>query len=596
MEVIYVDLYTIRNMLSQGKSIYDLPLRVTFYARVSTDRYEQLNSLENQVMYFENFIKEQENWTFVDGYVDEGISGTSVKKREDFLRMVDDAKKKKFDLILTKEISRFSRNTLDSIKYTQELLICGVGVHFLSDNINTFQPDSELRLTIMSSIAQEEIRKLSERVRFGYKRSVEKGILPGSNNIYGYTKNKGKLVIDEEQAKFIRLIFETYVSENIGVHRLGFKLFEEYGVTNYSGKPIAGTVIKNIIRNPKYKGYFCAHKETTVDYHDRKRKRFKRDEWIVYKDNETCPPIVSEELWDKANEILDARSKKHDQINKNNKYNKFPFSGLMHCHFDGATFVRGTYQIGKGDRSRRIKFWACNNYRIHGKKKTEGCNSPVLYYEELVEVCKKILNMILVCQDDLISKINDMISDIRTKKDYKKEIKLIDEKLFKTNNEKKELIMMRLRKEIDLKEYNSLKDDLDEKINSLEENKRKLIEEEQNEQSSEKNFEEFKKKINDMVLSDDEKILEIAQLFFEDIRVESIKDDETDQKVILHAKLNVSNSKDDTFDFNKFLLLFCTRQGCRYYDKYLCLRFRRLLRRYDESKSQRNRYEKYYLP
>ena len=591
-----MDLYTIRNMLSQGKSIYDLPLRVTFYARVSTDRYEQLNSLENQVMYFENFIKEQENWTFVDGYVDEGISGTSVKKREDFLRMVDDAKKKKFDLILTKEISRFSRNTLDSIKYTQELLICGVGVHFLSDNINTFQPDSELRLTIMSSIAQEEIRKLSERVRFGYKRSVEKGIVPGSNNIYGYTKNKGKLVIDEEQAKFIRLIFETYVSENIGVHRLGFKLFEEYGVTNYSGKPIAGTVIKNIIRNPKYKGYFCAHKETTVDYHDRKRKRFKRDEWIVYKDNETCPPIVSEELWDKANEILDARSKKHDQINKNNKYNKFPFSGLMHCHFDGATFVRGTYQIGKGDRSRRRKFWACNNYRIHGKKKTEGCNSPVLYYEELVEVCKKILNMILVCQDDLISEINDMISDIRTKKDYKKEIKLIDEKLFKTNNEKKELIMMRLRKEIDLKEYNSLKDDLDEKINSLEENKRKLIEEEQNEQSSEKNFEEFKKKINDMVLSDDEKILEIAQLFFEDIRVESIKDDETDQKVILHAKLNVSNREDDTFDFNKFLLLFCTRQGCRYYDKYLCLRFRRLLRRFDESKSQRNRYEKYCLP
>ena len=557
-----MDLYAIRNMLGQGKSIYDLPLRVTFYARVSTDRYEQLNSLENQVTYFSNFIKEQENWTFVEGYVDEGISGTSVKKREDFLRMVDDAKKKKFDLILTKEISRFSRNTLDSIKYTQELLSNGVGVHFLSDNINTFQPDSELRLTIMSSIAQEEIRKLSERVRFGYKRSVEKGIVPGSNNIYGYTKNKGKLVIDEEQAKFIRLIFETYVSENIGVHRLGFKLFDEYGVTNYSGKPIAGTVIKNIIRNPKYKGYFCAHKETTVDYHDRKRKRFKRDEWIVYKDNETCPPIVSEELWDKANEILDVRSKKHDQINKNNKYNKFPFSGLMHCYFDGATFVRGTYQIGKGDRSRRRKFWACNNYRIHGKKKTEGCNSPVLYYEELVEVCKKILNMILVCQDDLISEINDMISDIRTKKDYKKEIKLIDEKLFKTNNEKKELIMMRMRKEIDLKEYNSLKDDLDDKINSLEENKRKLIEEEQNEQSSEKNYEDFKKKINDMVLNDDEKILEIAQLFFEDIRVESIKDDETDQKVILHAKLNVSNSKDDTFDFNKFLLLFCSRQGC----------------------------------
>ena len=567
-----MDLYTIRNMLGQGKTIYDLPLKVTFYARVSTDRYEQLNSLENQVMYFSNFIKEQENWTFVEGYVDEGISGTSVKKREDFLRMVEDAKKKKFDLILTKEISRFSRNTLDSIKYTQELLSNGVGVHFLSDNINTFQPDSELRLTIMSSIAQEEIRKLSERIRFGYKRSVEKGIVPGSNNIYGYTKNKGKLVIDEEQAKSIRLIFETYVSENIGVHRLGFKLFDEYGVCNYSGKPIAGGVIKNIIRNPKYKGYFCAHKETTVDYHDRKRKRFKRDEWIVYKDNETCPPIVSEELWDKANEILDARSKKHDQINKNNKYNKFAFSGLMHCYYDGATFVRGTYQIGKGDRSRRRKFWACNNYRIHGKKKTEGCNSPVIYYEELVEVCKKILKMMLTCQDDLISEINDMISDIRTKKDYKREIKQVEDKTFKINNEKKELIMMRMRKEIDLKEYNTLKDDLDKQIETLEETKRKLIEEEQSQESSEKNFDDFKKKINDIVFSDDEKILEIAQLIFEDIRVESIKDDETDQKVILHAKLNVFNSKDDTFNFDKFLLLFCTRQRCSPNDCQICSR------------------------
>ena len=568
-----MDLYTIRNMLGKGRSIYDLPLRVTFYARVSTDRYEQLNSLENQVMYFKNFIKSQGNWTFIDGYIDEGISGTSTKKREEFLKMIDDAKKKKFDLILTKEISRFSRNTLDSIKYTQELLISGVGVHFLSDNINTFQPDSELRLTIMSSIAQEEIRKLSERVRFGYKRSVEKGIVPGSNNIYGYTKNKGKLVVDEEQAKFVKLIFEIYVSENIGVHKLGFKLFEEYGVTNYSGKPIAGTVIKNIIRNPKYKGYFCAHKETTVDYHDRKRKRFKRDEWIVYKDNETCPPIVSEELWDKANEILDARSKKHDQINKNNKYNKFAFSGLMHCYYDGATFVRGTYQIGKGDSSRRRKFWACNNYRIHGKKKTEGCNSPVIYYEELVEVCKKILKMMLTCQDDLINEINDMISDIRTKKDYKREIKQVEDKTFKMNNEKKELIMMRMRKEIDLKEYNSLKDDLNKQIETLEETKRKLIEEEQSQESSEKNFDDFKKKINDIVFSDDEKILEITQLIFEDIRVESIKDEETDQKVILHAKLNVFNSKDDTFNFDKFLLLFCTRQRCGDCSCLSCCRF-----------------------
>ena len=156
-----MDIKRAREELRKGKSIYDMPLRVVYYARVSTDKDDQLNSLENQQNYFEEMIKENRNWISCGGYIDEGISGTAVKNRDQFLKMIESATLGKIDLILTKEISRFSRNTLDSIKYTQELLSNGVGVHFLSDNINTFQPDSELRLTIMSSIAQEDIRKLS---------------------------------------------------------------------------------------------------------------------------------------------------------------------------------------------------------------------------------------------------------------------------------------------------------------------------------------------------------------------------------------------------------------------------------------------------
>ena len=205
-----MNLYTIRNILNQGKRLVDLQLKVTFYARVSTDADAQLNSLENQVMYFENYIKKQANWTYVDGYVDEGISGTSVNKRENFLKMINDAKDGMFNLILTKEISRFSRNTVDSIQYTQELLSYGVGIYFLNDNINTFDMDSELRLTIMSSIAQDEIRKLSERVRFGYKRSIEKGVVPGNDSIIGYKKNKGKLEIVPEEAEIIKTIFNEW--------------------------------------------------------------------------------------------------------------------------------------------------------------------------------------------------------------------------------------------------------------------------------------------------------------------------------------------------------------------------------------------------
>lgn len=184
-----MDLYEIKNALTNGKAIYDLPLRCTYYARVSTDKDEQAHSLQAQISYYEDFIRSCPKWAFIPGYIDEGISGTSVTKREAFLKMVEDAKLGKFDFIITKEISRFSRSTLDSIQYTQELLRNGVGVFFQSDNINTLSPDAELRLTIMSSIAQDEVRKISERVKFGHRRSIEKASC-WATAVYGATKRR----------------------------------------------------------------------------------------------------------------------------------------------------------------------------------------------------------------------------------------------------------------------------------------------------------------------------------------------------------------------------------------------------------------------
>ena len=144
-----MDLYSLREQL-KSRSIYDLPLRVTFYARVSTDKDEQATSIRNQDDYFVHMIHNVPNWRYYPGFVDEGISGTSVNGRVQFLRMIEEAKAHKFDLILTKEVSRFARNTLDSLTYTRELLREGIGVYFVSDNINTLDPDSELRLIIMS--------------------------------------------------------------------------------------------------------------------------------------------------------------------------------------------------------------------------------------------------------------------------------------------------------------------------------------------------------------------------------------------------------------------------------------------------------------
>ena len=551
-----MNLYQIRNVLSQGKKLIDLPLRVTFYARVSTDHEEQLNSLENQVLYFENYIKSQENWTFVSGYIDEGISGTSVKKRDNFLKMINDAKRGMFNLILTKEISRFSRNTVDSIKYTQELLQESVGVFFLNDNINTFETDSELRLTIMSSIAQDEIRKLSERVRFGYRRSIEKGVVPGNDNFYGYKKNKGKLEIIEEEAELIRLIFNEYSREKMGTAKLGHYLYNEYNIVSKTGKPLAGTVIGRIIRNPKYKVYFCAHKETTIDYHSKKRIRFKPEEWIVYKDNVSCPPIVSEELWDKCNEVLNKNSYKHKTHTRTDS--RYALSGKIKCYHDGATFIRGSYKNKKtGIES---KYFGCSNYRKYGRIKAKGCNTPIIHYEELVDIFRKIANTLLDKENNIIKEIYNVINEMKIKTDYTKEINDIDKKKENIKNAKSELINMRAKKEIDSEEYNFQREKYNFDLSVLEKKKQEylsLIKED----NYKDNIDIFYEKIKSIIIDDEESLFKIFGSIIDTIYVEKLEEENNNHKIMLHFKFNIL-SYNSSLNLNDFLLLYSNSEGC----------------------------------
>ena len=214
----------IRNEMRNGKSIFDMPLRVTFYARVSTDKDEQLNSLENQIQYYTDLIQSKVSWTYIPGYIDEGISGTSTKKRDSFLQMIEDAKAGRFDFIITKEISRFSRSTLDSIQYTQELLEHNVGVLFQNDNINTLDPDSEFRLVVMAGVAQDEVRKLSERLKFGFRQAIKNGHVLGNDKLWGYDKKDCILTINESEAKAVRRIFDLYANQKMGIRRISQKL------------------------------------------------------------------------------------------------------------------------------------------------------------------------------------------------------------------------------------------------------------------------------------------------------------------------------------------------------------------------------------
>jgi len=409
-----MDIYRMRTELSKGRSIYDLPLRVTFYARVSTGTDEQTHSLKNQINYYSDFIQKNPQWTYVDGYIDEALSGTSVVKRESFLKMIEDAKLDKYDFIVTKEISRFSRNTLDSIRYTQELLAAGVGVLFQSDNINTLMPDSELRLTIMSSIAQDEVRKISERVKFGFKRAIEKGVVLGSSNIWGYTKQDGKLVIDEKEAEIVRQIFMLYATQNMGIRAICTWL-KEQGHKNNKGNDFSFSTIKGILTNPKYKGYYCGNKTHKYDYKLNDVKYLDESEWVMYKDEDNVPAIVSEEIWDKANAILRERSERQSSEDKTSYQNKYTYSGKIYCGEHKIPFYRALYRYKSGNK----EVWQCREYSAKGKA---GCDSPTLYTTEVDEIMRDAYNSLIKNRTDIIHDLVRIYSTIGSESKIREDI------------------------------------------------------------------------------------------------------------------------------------------------------------------------------
>ena len=371
-----MDIHSIRQTL-RTKSIYDIPLRVTFYARVSSESDEQLNSLGNQVSYYEEFIRKSSAWEYVPGYVDEGLSAATTKKREDFHRMVEDGRAGLFDLIITKEITRFARNTLDSILYTRELLGAGVGVFFQNDNINTFDEDSELRLTIMSGIAQDELRKLSSRVKFGHAQAIKKNVVLGNSRIFGYVKDGGRLVIDEDEAPMVRALFELYATGEYSMKQIE-TLFWERGYRNHNGRRIAHTTMSGIISNPKYKGYYVGNKVKVVDLFTKKQKFLPPEEWVMFKDEtgEIVPAIVSEALWDQANAVLKKRSE--DVKGRQGICNHANLlTGKLYCTHCGTAYYRRESADRQGRKNSK---WVCSGKIKNG---ADSCPSFPIYEEEL---------------------------------------------------------------------------------------------------------------------------------------------------------------------------------------------------------------------
>ncbi len=390
-----MDRQKIFDLVAARKPIEQWELKVVYYARVSTDKTEQALSLENQSSHFRQIIADNPNWSFAGEYIDEGISGTSVKYRKNFLKMIEHAKNGMFDLILTKEISRFSRNTLDSISYTRELYSHGVGVYFEQDNINTLERDSELRLTIMASIAQDEVRRISDRVKFGFERSIKQKRVLGSNML-GYDKTGGSLKINEAEAELVRYIFACYNTGNFGIRSLAAHLNEK-GYLGKSGSELTFSTIKGILTNPKYKGVYCGKKYLKPDYTSHEKLRRKKNDWVEFDDS--VPAIVSKEVWQSANDLLELRSIKHATQTPTTQ--RYSYSAKIFCQEHSSAYHRILRKNKKGD----VEVWQCSQYRKYGKK---SCSSPSIKTRDIDALLLKTFEVLFSEKETIASKLTSV--------------------------------------------------------------------------------------------------------------------------------------------------------------------------------------------
>ena len=330
-------------------------LRVAAYCRVSTDQSDQLHSLAAQQQYFAEYIAAHPAWENAGVWADEGISGTSTAKRRQFRALMAAAERGEIDLILTKEVSRFARNTVDTLAYTRKLREWGVGVLFLTDNIDTRAGEGEFRLTIMASVAQEESRKTSERVKWGQRRSMERGVVFGAAAPYGYRLADGVLTVQEEQAEVVRRVYRLFLEDGRGTHVIARRLTEE-GIPTPTAKGNAwsSTMVLRLLRNEKYCGDLLQKKTCTPDFlTHRKVRNCGQEEPVYLRDHHT--PIISRAQFEAAQSELARRSRTHIRHSA-----RYWCSGKVRCGVCGRALT--PRRSVRKDGSVHIR-WSCRGCR-----------------------------------------------------------------------------------------------------------------------------------------------------------------------------------------------------------------------------------------
>lgn len=466
--VILSDLSENKVVLPTNVSTFDRNRQrsVVFYGRVSTEHEAQLAALENQMQWYDDQAKYHPNWNVLKKYIDRGITGTQAKKRPAFMEMLEDAKRNKFDLIVTREVCRFARNTVDTLVITRQLKEIGIEVYFVEDNIWTMDNDGELRLTIMATLAQEESRKTSERVRAGQKISRDNGVLYGNGNILGYDRLGDTYVINEDQAETVRIIYDLYLKGN-GFNKIVNELVrlkrkDSSGLVRWDA-----TKVSRILHNATYKGYqgyYKSHKNNHLD----QKTIINRDEDTYLYVKGRFTPIISEEVWDKCKALreskLTLRKTQEGKLERTGtRTSEDIWAKRLICRC-GHCMRKDRWHVNKTGLTYGYK---CYNVLNNGSKQTridagldadKYCDMGTIADWKFDLMLRELLKALNLNNDDLIKKAYNQFENSYTKETKEaRGLRDAEAKLRKIRIKLENLTEMRVNGEIDKQEYSSLK-------------------------------------------------------------------------------------------------------------------------------------------
>ena len=480
--------------------VYDLKekakvkkLRVAAYCRVSTELEEQQSSYQAQVDYYTAEIMKNPSWKFAGIYADEGISGTNTRHRAGFNKMIEDCMAGKIDMVLTKSISRFARNTLDCIQYIRKLKEKNIGVFFEKENVNTLDSAGEFLITILGSLAQEESRSLSTNTRWGVVRRFEKGqVMVNHNKFLGYTKNEaGELVIVPEEAKIVRLIFRLYL-EGQSITQIK-KYLEENGIKTVTGKDDwSTTTINRMLSNEKYMGDALLQKSYTVDFLTKKRVK---NNGIVpqYYVEDSHEAIISKDLFHRIQEEKARRANLRKSADKrvktsSGKYSsKYALSELIVCGECGKPYRRASWTA----YSEKRVVWRCFNRLEHGKKYCK--KSPTIDEEVLHSAVMEAINSLIHDKDDLIATLKSNIQLVIGSRSKLVDITEVEERITELKKEMIALVEENAKRGADNMDFDDHYAEISAELKALQKKKKQYTEQEARQDNFAQRVEDMKK-------------------------------------------------------------------------------------------------------